>query len=155
MKKTKKHYGLFVLLALVLIFSSCRKNNNSITEEEFLTVKVDGIEITLTSAVITVPASKDYYTMIAVGDNEMIQFHSLGELKVGTITNVRDTTIYMYSVDSKSWISDGILLDGSFTVTKITDNYAEGTFHFKGLYNLDSSYKVLTDGKFKAAIKPL
>ncbi len=155
MKKTKKYHGLFVLLALVLVFSSCRKKNNSATDEEFLTVKVDGIEITLTSAVITVPASKDYYTMIAVGDSEMIQFHFLGELKVGTVTNVRDKTIYMYSFNSKSWMSDGVLSDGSFTVTKITDNYAEGTFHFKGLYNLDSSYKVLTDGKFKAEIKPL
>ena len=143
-----------LLITAVLLFTSCKKVNNSTskTYDYYFKVSIDGVEHSFDKGVY-VNSSSLKVGLIAItpndgkGKNMSIAISSKDTRATGTFTN-EFTAVYFQEGVAGVWDAERNMR--TVTILENNDDFIEGTFSFTARNLKDDTIKKLTEGTFRA-----
>src|ERR1700761_40991 len=148
-----KYFKLLVLLiAPVLVLSSCKKSNESPAVTYTMSFKVNGTLVNTDTQVANIPQGEKTITIDGFfnGQNSNMQFF-ISNNQVGTYDVVKDKLLLLYYNTEGNTGTYYEATSGTFTITTISATLVTGTFQFTAS-DTNGKAVTITEGKFSVNI---
>lgn len=158
-----------ILTLVCIIFTSCGsddKPSKAVTDDTFLTAKVDGVAFEVKGSLFAVETNVGGIKSTQMGanyedDSKSITMGVSNLTRTGTYSLIDAATddpltatyasSIIYGEGDTGWYAIHFLnnVTATITITALDDGYLEGTFSFNGFDINTDTEKSITDGRFK------
>ena len=143
---------LVLLIAPVLVLSSCKKSNDAPAVTYTMSFKVNGTLVNTDTQVANIPTGEKTITIDGFfnGQNSNMQFF-ISNNQVGTYDVVKDKLLLLYYNTEGNTGTYYEATSGTFTITTISATLVTGTFQFTAS-DTNGKAVTITEGKFSVNI---